>query len=192
MPSRLPLTETAQQAWTKFLKPGAWAIDATAGNGLDTEFLAKSVSPGGHVFAFDIQDQALTTTAARLERAGLSAAVTLIRADHADMRAHLPCSSAGRIDLVCFNLGYLPTGDHNLTTRPSTTVSALKTSLGLLKPSGALSIMAYRGHAGAMEEADAVAAFVAHIPNPWNCRQHERTGCSERPGPVWWLMDRLE
>jgi SAM-dependent methyltransferase len=190
MPARAPLTEVAQQAWAHTLRPGAWAIDATAGNGLDTEFLARSVSPGGHVFAFDIQDQALTATAGRLERAGLSAAVTLIRASHADMRAHLPCSSAGHIDLVCFNLGYLPAGDHALTTRTQTTIPALNEAIGLLRPSGVLSVIAYRGHLGAMEEAEAVAAFFDSLPDPWTCLQHEETGSSARPGPVWWMAGR--
>ena len=46
----------------KVLKPGDWAIDATAGNGKDTLFLAKTVTKSGQVFAFDIQDQALEMT----------------------------------------------------------------------------------------------------------------------------------
>ncbi|NDV62761.1 methyltransferase domain-containing protein [Puniceicoccales bacterium CK1056] len=187
-----PLTEIAQQAWLSYLRPGAWAIDATAGNGLDTEFLARAVSETGRVFAYDIQDAAIKSTAGRLDKAGLLSRVTLIKADHAELSGHLPCSSHSRIDLICFNLGYLPSGDHSVTTRPLTTLRAIKESLKLLKPSGALSIMAYRGHAGAMEETEAVEHFVATLPQPWTCRQFVETGSKERPGPVWWLIAQEE
>lgn len=190
MAPRLALTEHAQQAWHSYLGPGAWAIDATAGNGHDTEFLARAIGETGRVFAFDIQEAAIRATLARLERAGLSSRVTLIHADHARMAAHLPCGSESRIDLICFNLGYLPSGDHAVTTRPETTIRALTEALGLLKPAGALSVMAYRGHPGAMKEAEAVKSFMEALPKPWNCLHHEETGSTVRPGPQWWLVAR--
>ncbi|HSH09275.1 MAG TPA: class I SAM-dependent methyltransferase, partial [Oceanipulchritudo sp.] len=110
MTGRRPLTEIAQEAWKIHLRQGSWAIDATAGNGLDTEFLARNVGPDGRVFAIDIQELAVQNTARRLEEAGLLDRVTLIRGDHARMRDSLACGMRGRIDLICFNLGYLPTG----------------------------------------------------------------------------------
>jgi SAM-dependent methyltransferase len=190
MPDRPRLTERAQQAWRPYLSPGAWAIDATAGNGHDTVFIAQAVSPGGHVFAFDIQEDALRATARRLESAGLLDTATLICADHARLPEHLPCSAKGRIHLVSFNLGYLPTGDHSRTTRPETTLPALQAALGLLAPQGALSMMAYRGHPGGMEEAQAVEAFLEELPKPWIIHSREESGSSDRPGPVWWLVSR--
>jgi 16S rRNA C1402 N4-methylase RsmH len=190
MPDQSRLTDIAQQAWLPYLRPGSWAIDATAGNGNDTLFLAKAVSPGGHVFAFDIQEPAIRATARRLETAGFLSTVSLIRESHAAMRAHLPCSAERRIQLICFNLGYLPNGDHTLTTRLETTMPALRQALELLNPDGALSIMAYRGHPGGMEEAEAVAAFVDQLPDQWKIQHHEESGASDRPGPVWWLISR--
>jgi 16S rRNA C1402 N4-methylase RsmH len=190
MPDRPRLTDIAQQAWLNYLSPGTWAIDATAGNGHDTLFLARAVSPGGRVFACDIQEAAIRATARRLELAGLLAAVTLIRESHASMKQCLACSAGKRIHLVCFNLGYLPNGDHALTTRPETTLPALKAALDLLAPEGALSIMAYRGHSGGMAEAEAVRSFMKRIPEPWACRRHEESGSPGRPGPVWWLVAR--
>ncbi|MDU4300787.1 MAG: rRNA methyltransferase, partial [Eikenella corrodens] len=44
---------------------GGIAVDATAGNGHDTLFLAQCVGSGGRVYAFDIQPQALAATQAR-------------------------------------------------------------------------------------------------------------------------------
>lgn len=184
---RLPLTDIAHQAWLPFLAPGAWVIDATAGNGLDTEYLARAVAPDGRVFAFDIQADALATTAERLARSGLLDRVTLIRADHASMRNQLPCSSGARMSLICFNLGYLPSGDHHITTRPESTLPALHEALLLLAPQGALSVMVYRGHDGGREEATAVETFMQTLPAPWHCLAHEATGSQQNPGPVWWL-----
>lgn len=37
------------------LQPGQTAVDATMGNGFDTELLASLVGPTGQVFAFDIE-----------------------------------------------------------------------------------------------------------------------------------------
>jgi len=48
------------------LRPGDVVVDATMGNGHDTLFLTQCVSPGGHVFAFDVQAAALVETAKRV------------------------------------------------------------------------------------------------------------------------------
>ena len=41
------------------LRPGDNALDGTAGNGHDTLLLAQCVGPGGRVWAFDVQPQAV-------------------------------------------------------------------------------------------------------------------------------------
>ncbi len=187
---RLPLTGQAHAAWSARLHSGDWAVDATAGNGHDTVWLARCAGPAGRVFAVDIQEAALAATAARLRKEGLAGRVTLIQGDHARLPELLPEAARGRIALVCFNLGYLPGGDHRLTTRPDSTVAALEASLRLLVPEGALSVIAYRGHPGAAEEAAAVAAFLGRLPPPWRCSEKVSTGSGRRPGPVWWLVER--
>ena len=192
MPERLPLTDIAHQGWAPYLHPGAWAIDATSGNGFDTEYLAHALSPGGRVFAIDLQESAVRETARRIESAGLLDVVTLIRGNHARMREILACGIRGQIDFICFNLGYLPNGDHDLTTRRETTLPALHEALLLLKPEGALSVIAYRGHSGAIEEADTVERFFTTLPPPWRCIAHQATGSEARPGPVWWMATGTE
>ena len=49
------LTELAQQRIGTIVRSGDIAVDATAGNGHDTLFLAERVGPAGQVYAFDIQ-----------------------------------------------------------------------------------------------------------------------------------------
>ena len=64
------------------VKPGAFCVDATCGNGKDTVFLASLVKENGHVFAFDIQKAAIENTRAVLEKSGLSERVKLILDGH--------------------------------------------------------------------------------------------------------------
>ena len=68
-------------------KRGA-AVDATAGNGLDTSFLARQAGPGGRVYAFDIQEEALRAPAL-LQQENLLDRVKLIKAGHEQMSAHV-------------------------------------------------------------------------------------------------------
>ena len=53
------------------VRPGDHCIDATMGNGHDTELLCRLVSPSGKVLSFDIQEKALQNTAKRLQEAGV-------------------------------------------------------------------------------------------------------------------------
>ena len=60
------ILQSAHQWASEVLTPGGAAIDATTGNGHDTLFLARQVGPDGHVFGFDIQEQAIQNTRRRL------------------------------------------------------------------------------------------------------------------------------
>ena len=46
----------------RLVKEGDIVVDATAGNGNDTVFLAKLAGENGKVYAFDIQEKALSKT----------------------------------------------------------------------------------------------------------------------------------
>ncbi|MCT2193714.1 methyltransferase domain-containing protein [Paenibacillus sp. p3-SID1389] len=150
------------------LRLGDAAVDATAGTGADTLFLAKACGPKGRVFAFDIQPQALALTKARLDKesADTLADVTLLQASHADMAAVLPTDVHGRLGAVMFNLGYLPAegADPALITQPDSTLAALEAALALLRPRGILTAVLYPGHPGGDAEAAAVEAWAAALP----------------------------
>ncbi|MGQ9556640.1 MAG: tRNA (mnm(5)s(2)U34)-methyltransferase [Desulfurispora sp.] len=141
------------------LYEGAVAVDATAGNGQDTVFLARQVGDSGLVYAFDVQEQAIQNTAGRLQAAGLANRVKLLQADHARLKEHVHRP----VQAVMFNLGYLPGGDRNLVTRPPTTGPALEQALSLLAPGGRMSVVVYTGHRGAGGEARLVAAILAGL-----------------------------
>lgn len=172
------LTEVAHAALAAVLADGARAIDATVGNGHDTLFLASRVGPGGRVIGFDVQPRAIDAAAARLGAAGVGKVVTLHHAGHEQMLTRIPAEWCGTVAAITFNLGYLPGGDKALITRAETTVAALDQGLDLLRPGGLISLLQYRGHAGAMSEVDAVDEWVEGASG--HCRI---TRCTS-PGPI--------
>ncbi|TYO95615.1 tRNA (mnm(5)s(2)U34)-methyltransferase [Desulfallas thermosapovorans] len=148
-----------QQFVGEVLQKGSVAVDATAGNGYDTLFLANAVGAGGRVYAFDIQREALDITARRLKQFGLDSGVTLIHDGHEKMDLYIDTP----VDAFIFNLGYLPGGDHDRITRAHTTVRALQIALELLKPGGRISVVVYTGHPGAADESRAVEETAANL-----------------------------
>ena len=152
----LRLVEYAHQKVAKVVSPGDFCIDATAGNGHDTVFLARLVSPGGNVYAFDIQEEAIRATQSRLTGSGLEDIAVLISECHSMVRQSIPSHLSGQIAAATFNLGYLPGGNHAVCTRPTKTLEAIRGCYELLRPDGCLSILCYRGHEGGPEEALAV------------------------------------
>lgn len=163
-PARWRATEVAQARVSAILRPGDIAIDATAGNGHDTLWLCQAVGASGHVFAFDIQENALARTSARLDAAGLSDRATLLCAGHEFLDTIVPEKHRANIAAIVFNLGYLPGGDKSLVTRPETTLAALEAGARLLKPGGILSVTLYPAHPGGAEEAEAVEGWLLSLP----------------------------
>lgn len=159
----ISLTEMAHSLIKTVLKPGDIAVDATVGNGHDTQFLATCVGPLGKVYGFDVQAVAISATRRRLEIAGLSN-VELLQRSHAEMREVLSERCAAGVNAVTFNLGYLPSGDKAVITLAETTIAAMSDGLSLLVPAGIMTILAYTGHDGGNEEAGAVEDFLKNLP----------------------------
>lgn len=152
-------TKLGHHFLTEVLQPGDTAVDGTMGNGHDTLMLAKAVSPGGKVLAFDIQQQALEKTRLRLAGEGFREQVQLIQDGHQNLDKYL----FGMIKGAILNLGYLPGGDHGIITRVETTLQAVQHILNFLQPGGRLVIVVYPGHPGGKEEKEAVEAFVGGL-----------------------------
>jgi SAM-dependent methyltransferase len=135
-------------------------VDATAGNGHDTLFLAANTPADATVWAFDLQQEALDATARRLAEHGVNGKCRLVCDCHSRIADHV----TGLIDAAMFNLGYRPGGDHSFTTGAATTVAALGAITRLLAPGGIVTIVAYPGHDAGEEENTAVADFLATLP----------------------------
>ena len=128
---------------------GDVAVDFTMGNGNDTLFLSKAVGESGKVYAFDIQEEALTSTRAFLESNGAPENYTLICDSHHKVMDYVK----EPIKAGMFNLGYLPrSGKKAVTTLRETTMPAVQAAIDLLVPDGVLIVAIYPGHEeGALE-----------------------------------------
>ncbi len=138
----------AADAIRRHLRPGDLAVDATMGNGRDTENLCRWVGKSGMVYAFDIQEQALAATGERLRNAELLERAVLIHAGHERMAEYVQKP----VQAVVFNLGWLPGGKHSVTTKTDTTERAVDAALKLLRPGGLLSVCVYPGHEEGKQE----------------------------------------
>jgi hypothetical protein len=123
--------------------------------------LARLVGATGRVWACDIQATAINATAERLAAAGVADRVSLSVRDHSRWTGWLPARGLRRISLAVWNLGYLPGGDHAVATTARDTVRSLAGIEPYMAPGGRLSIMLYRGHAGAADEVAAVSRWMA-------------------------------
>jgi predicted methyltransferase len=159
-----PAVAAAQRSLTAVLRPADLAVDATAGNGHDTVFLARAVGPAGRVVAVDKQAEAVARSGERLRQAGLAQRVSLRTGGHEALGELVPSGWAGRVRAVVFNLGYLPGGEGPVITGPRTTLAALEAALYLLAPGGRLAVVAYPGHAGGEAEALAVSGWARALP----------------------------
>ncbi|WP_347985754.1 class I SAM-dependent methyltransferase [Methylomonas sp. AM2-LC] len=156
---RISLLEIAHQRVSQILVAGHEVIDATLGNGYDTQRLAVAVGDGGRVYGFDIQQQAIENTRNRLIEQGLQQRVELYHCSHDEMLLRLPQRLQGRIQAIMFNLGYLPGGDKSLVTKSDSTLTALTAALQMLAKTGVITVLVYPGHAGGELEAQAVHDF---------------------------------
>ncbi len=183
------LVDYAHRILSSHLKPGDTVVDATVGNGHDTVFLAQGVGPTGKVYGFDIQEIALEMAGFLIKSKKCHHQTELIQKSHDKILTKIPESEQGQVALVMFNLGYLPHGDKSLTTQPETTLCALDAALNILKPSGIISILAYRGHAGGMEEHEAVKGWINDQAN-LQILEEKDSEHPENRGPIFWMLQK--
>ncbi|MGJ8697018.1 MAG: class I SAM-dependent methyltransferase [Verrucomicrobiaceae bacterium] len=144
-------THLAHDLLKEVVGRGDAVIDATAGNGHDSLFLAELVGEEGEVHAFDIQEAALDATRSRLEEARRGDCLKTYLESHAKLAGMVPSAKA-----VMFNLGYLPGADQGVITRSDSTLEALEGAVEILEPGGVITCVCYPGHPGGLDEAEAV------------------------------------
>lgn len=173
---RFTITQWCHDRIKTMLDAPGYCIDATAGTGQDTVFLSSILADGGEILAMDIQEMALEKTARRLEQEGFSPEkgafwqtlcrrerqqkIHLLLDGHEHMEAYAQPES---VDLILFNLGYLPGGDHQLATKAETTICALEQALSLLKKEGMISLVIYSGGDSGFAEKNAVLSWLKEL-----------------------------
>ena len=122
-------------------------------------------SAGWRVYAFDVQPAALEATRSRLAEEGYAGQAELFLLGHEHMR-----EAVGEpVKAIVFNLGWLPGGDHRITTLTATTLPAIQQALALLMPMGVLVICVYPGHPEGEREQEMVTRLLSSLsPREYN------------------------
>ena len=179
-----------KQHLTTHEQPRALAVDATCGQGADTEFL---LGLGFNtVLAFDVQAKAIELTGQRVQSLGAPnfERAKLIHDGHQNLENYLPKESKQRMaQCIMFNLGYLPTANKNQTTKADTTIIALNAAIQNLSTNGIISVMCYPGHPAGAIEKQAVTKWLTELNEDWQTELHE--GAAPKPtAPVLYLVYR--
>lgn len=153
------ITEVNKIFLEKIIEKGNVVIDATMGNGYDTVYLGNLVGETGKVYAFDVQEEAITSTRKKVIRDNMEDRIELILDGHENLDKYVK----EEVSCVVFNLGYLPRAKHVVITKADTTLQAIKKSLELLKPNGIISIAAYIGHEGGLDEKNYVCEYLNNL-----------------------------
>ncbi|MCH9625366.1 MAG: hypothetical protein S4CHLAM123_05400 [Chlamydiales bacterium] len=176
-----PHLTLAHSYWSKHIRPGDRVIDATAGNGHDTLYLAQLLNGEGELIAYDIQAEAIFQTQNRLLQlsAKQRAVITLKN------QSHTPLEETS-IDLIVYNLGYLPGGDKSLTTCTQSTLKSVQSALKALSKKGALCITCYPGHPEGKNEQKALLDYLESLEsNHFEVRFHQWINRPLSPTVLW-------
>lgn len=177
----------AARVFSDRVRAGDLVVDATLGTGQDCEQLCRLVGKEGHVYGFDVQQDALNRTRERLESAGLANRAELILSGHESMRDFVPRG----IRLAVFNLGWLPGSDKTVTTRVKSTVKAAQAALDLLSPRGVLVICVYPGHEEGRREEEALLRFASALSPRVFTVLHQRFLNGGPGAPSCLLIERI-
>lgn len=170
------------------LPQAAVIVDATAGNGKDTLFLARHANQKASFWIFDIQEKALMATKNLLVAKDIMINGTYIHDCHSKLDRYI----SEPIDIITFNLGYLPGSDHTISTQPSTTIKALEAATALLAPGGIITVVTYPGYQIGYQEHCLIKEFLPSLP-----QQQYTVACWEMVNqihnpPILYAIERRE
>ena len=154
----------ARELLAQALTEGDAAVDATAGNGHDSCYLAKLVGPTGHVYSFDVQETAIVATKTRLLNESLADRVHLFHTGHEQAVEKILPEHLSILKAAIFNLGYLPGSDKSITTQAETTITAINGLFDAMPAGGIIVLVIYHGHAEGAVEKEAVLDYVQQLP----------------------------
>lgn len=181
--------QCAQEWVARIVRSGDIVVDATAGNGNDSLFLARLVGQTGQLHSFDIQQKAIESTRLLLRENGFEGEnIVLHCTSHVRMAELVPHG----VKAIMFNLGYLPGGDKTLISSKEETIPALCSALALTAIGGMVSVVCYPGHEGGGDEAMAVSKLLCSLDaGKWRVAEL-RHGNAPSPAPFLLAAFRLK
>lgn len=133
------------------------AADMTVGAGNDSLYILENTKVE-RLYGFDIQKEA-EIKAKKLIGEDLRFIFNL--ASHDQIENYVK----ENLDLAIYNLGYLPGGNKEITTKYQTTLESLEKTLDLLNKGGMIILTIYPGHPAGKVESEELEKFLAKI-NP--------------------------
>lgn len=138
------------------------AIDATLGNGYDSDFLSAKFNK---VISFDIQEKPC-----EYYKSKKNSNVEVINDSHDRFDKYVNSN----VDCIVYNLGFLPGGDKNITTTYSSTLKSIEIGLEILNNEGLMLITSYRGHEEGNKEYSMLNEYLLSLPkNKYAVMKHE-------------------
>jgi len=157
--SSLRVTKLVHIFISGFLQKDFLIIDATAGNGFDFEFLLNKLEGTGFIYGIDIQQEAIDSTKEKIKETTYNN-YSLIKDSHEYINKVINKEHLQKINLIIFNLGYLPLGDKTITTTSKSTIKAIENSLEILSPSGIIIVTCYIGHTEGVIETNSLITYL--------------------------------
>ncbi|MGP4072951.1 class I SAM-dependent methyltransferase [Piscibacillus sp. B03] len=142
---------------------GSVVVDATLGNGHDSLFLSELVGESGHVYSFDVQEEAIRESEKLFAKHDVHNVTTILNG-HEKAGDELGRRSVESIDGCIFNLGFLPGSDKAVTTNSSTTIEAIDQIFLKLKPERYIVIVIYPGHEEGQAEKNELLTYLKNFP----------------------------
>lgn len=141
------MTELSHEFLKPVLKKGAICIDATLGQGSDTEFFLSC--PISRLFSFDIQPHLIEQIESRIDDMRLKAfCESHERIDHIEELA----GCKNQVSAVIFNFGYDPAQKSGIMTHPASSAKAIKAAMKLLRRKGRMALVFYPHEEGEREK----------------------------------------
>lgn len=139
-------------------------IDATLGKGYDSKFILNLPNFNGKLYCFDIQEKAIDAARKRLNKfvSEKNTHLQIIHDSHSNFESYMLQNE--NLHGVIFNLGYLPGGDHSITTNFSTTNKAIQQMLSKLAPRGKIIVVIYSGHPAGKIEKEKLLEMCSKLP----------------------------
>lgn len=160
--------------WNQLILQAQLVIDATCGKGNDLLYLIKAAHKANnftcHFIGIDIQEAALIATKEKIANClkkneinkEEAKKVNLYLQSH-DQVIEDVAKNGKPIDLIAFNLGYLPGTDHSVMTNANTVLKALHIGLEHLSKNGLITIVTYPGTKHGLEEQNILESYMSHL-----------------------------
>lgn len=146
------ISELSHYIINNFLDNKDISIDATLGNGHDTDFLSEIFSK---VYSFDIQESACTNYELKNKPN-----VSVICDSHHKFNEYIN----KKVDCIMYNLGFLPGSSKEITTLHEISLESIKSGLDLLNSGGIITICIYTGHDEGKKEKSCILDFLKNLP----------------------------